>query len=227
MSIVTVQGNAGGTGTLTVTSPNTNSNYTVTLPTATTTLVGTDATQTLTNKTLTSPAISSPTFTGTASGTVIVSGTAQTAPPATPQYFDFTGIPAWVERIAVMFQGVSTSGTSLPIIQLGTGSTTYTTSGYVGSTTDASTTVSTVAHNTGVPLQGAGAAATVMQGTVVISNITGNVWSSFGVIGRSNTTNTSMIGGTISLAAALTAVRITTVNGTDTFDAGTINIMYE
>jgi hypothetical protein len=62
MSIVTVQGNAGGTGTLTVTSPNTNSNYTVTLPEATTTLAGTDATQTLTNKTLTSPTINSGTL---------------------------------------------------------------------------------------------------------------------------------------------------------------------
>jgi hypothetical protein len=155
----------------------------------------------------------------------ITSGTAVASTSGTS--INFTGLPSWVKRITVMFQGVSTSGTSLPIIQLGTGSTTYTTSGYVGSTTDASTTVSTVAHNTGVPLQGAGAAATVMQGAVVISNITGNVWASFGVIGRSNTTNTSMIGGTISLAAALTAVRITTVNGTDTFDAGSINILYE
>ena len=161
----------------------------------------------------------------TATSAVNTLGTAVASTSGTS--IDFTSIPSWVKRITVMFQGVSTSGTSLPIIQLGTGSTTYTTSGYVGSTTDASTTVSTVAHNTGVPLQGAGAAATVMQGAVVISNITGNVWSSFGVIGRSNTTNTSMIGGTISLAAALTAVRITTVNGTDTFDAGSINILYE
>ena len=161
----------------------------------------------------------------TATSAVNTLGTAVASTSGTS--IDFTSIPSWVKRITVMFQGVSTSGTSLPIIQLGTGSTTYTTSGYVGSTTDASTTVSTVAHNTGVPLQGAGAAATVMQGAVVISNITGNVWASFGVIGRSNAANTTMIGGTISLAAALTAVRITTVNGTDTFDAGSINILYE
>jgi hypothetical protein len=36
-----------------------------------------------------------------------------------------------------------------------------------------------------------------------------------------------MTGGSIALAALLTAVRITTVNGTDTFDAGSINILYE
>ena len=63
MSLVTIQGNASGTGTLTIAAPNTNSNYTLTLPTATTTLVGTDATQTLTNKTLTSPSLTTATLT--------------------------------------------------------------------------------------------------------------------------------------------------------------------
>jgi hypothetical protein len=43
----------GGTGTVTVNAPNTNAARTVTMPDATTTLVGTDATQTLTNKTIT------------------------------------------------------------------------------------------------------------------------------------------------------------------------------
>jgi hypothetical protein len=31
----------------------------------------------------------------------------------------------------------------------------------------------------------------------------------------------------VALGAVLTAVRITRVNGTDTFDAGSINILYE
>jgi hypothetical protein len=52
MSKITLAPNASGTGTLTVAAPNTNTDYTLTLPTATTTLVGTDATQALTNKTL-------------------------------------------------------------------------------------------------------------------------------------------------------------------------------
>lgn len=52
MSRITLAPNASGTGTLTVAAPNTSTDYTLTLPTATTTLVGTDATQTLTNKSI-------------------------------------------------------------------------------------------------------------------------------------------------------------------------------
>jgi hypothetical protein len=53
MSKIALSGNASGTGVLTIAAPNTNSDYTLTLPQATTTVVGTDATQTLTNKTFT------------------------------------------------------------------------------------------------------------------------------------------------------------------------------
>jgi hypothetical protein len=59
MSSIQLQGNSSGTGVMTVSSPNTNTNYTITLPQADTTLVGTDATQTLTNKTITGGTISS------------------------------------------------------------------------------------------------------------------------------------------------------------------------
>jgi hypothetical protein len=52
MSSVAISGNASGAGVLTIAAPNTANNYTLTLPTATTTLAGTDATQTLTNKTI-------------------------------------------------------------------------------------------------------------------------------------------------------------------------------
>jgi hypothetical protein len=210
MSQVAISGNASGTGTLTIAAPNTNSNYTLTLPTATTTFVGTDATQTLTNKTIQGGAITSGTAVASTSGTSI----------------SFTALPSWVKRITIMFRSVSTSGTGNPLFQLGTGSTTYTTSGYLGagSSLDAST-VSTAAFTAGFGLNISNAA-NVIHGSIVITNIDSNIWVASGVFARSDA-NTTTTGGSISLGAALTAVRATTSNGTDTFDAGSINILYE
>jgi len=137
---------------------------------------------------------------------------------------DFTGIPAWVERITVMFQGVSTSGTSFILVQLGTGSTTYTTSGYLGAVNSAN---SISNQTTGFGVVGQPAAANVLHGSATITNISGNNWVYAGTIYLSNTPGGGGGAGSVSLGAALTAVRITTVNGTDTFDAGSINIIYE
>ena len=206
MSLVAISGNASGTGTLTIAAPNTNSNYTLTLPQATTTLVGTDATQTLTNKTIQGGAITSGTAVASTSGTSI----------------NFTSIPSWVKKITVMFQGVSTSGTSFTQIQLGTGSTTYTTSGYVGGAYNGGGT----AFSAGFIFSQAGSAVDTRSGIATITNITGNAWAISGAVGVGGGGG-SLFGGAITLSATLTAVRITTVNGTDTFDAGSINILYE
>lgn len=162
-------------------------------------------------------------------GTVVVAGqnsaiTSGTAVSASSTSVDFTSIPSWVKRITVMFSGVSGSGTSAFLIQLGTGSTpTYTTSGYVSQATASSTTTAT----NGFILQQSIAASWLNSGLCLICNINGNSWIENGIVGNNlgNSNNTSQ--GTIALGAVLTAVRITTVNGTDTFDAGTINILYE
>lgn len=70
MSKITVKGSATGTGTVEIVAPSITTTETVTLPGATTTLVGTDTTQTLTNKTLTSPVINgTPTVPTAADGT--------------------------------------------------------------------------------------------------------------------------------------------------------------
>jgi hypothetical protein len=221
MSIVTVQGNAGGTGTLTVTSPNTNSNYTVTLPTATTTLVGTDATQTLTNKTLTSPTITGAVVSSMASS-VITSGTAQASTSGTS--IDFTSIPSWVKRITVMFQGVSVSSTSFFLLQIGSGS--VTTSGYVSGAHATNNTDST--STAGFVLSaGTQPAANTYSGAISIMLSSTNTYVSSGLLNSINTAAGQMSGGWIALGGALDRVRITTVGGTDTFDAGTINILYE
>jgi hypothetical protein len=210
MSLVAISGNASGTGTLTIAAPNTNSNYTLNLPEATTTLVGTDATQTLTNKTIQGGAITRGTAVASTSGTSI----------------SFTALPSWVKRITIMFRSVSTSGAGNPLFQLGTGSTTYTTSGYLGAGSTLDTAgVSTAAFTAGFGLNISNAG-NVIHGSIVITNIDSNIWVASGVFARSDA-NTTTTGGSISLGAALTAVRATTSNGTDTFDAGSINILYE
>ena len=134
---------------------------------------------------------------------------------------DFTGIPSWVKRITVMFSGVSTSGTSLVQIQLGAGS--VTTTGYLSST---STNGASSASTTGFLVAATNTAADGRYGVIIISNITANTWVMGGNVGNA-TLNCSTSCGNITLSGTLDRIRITTVNGTDTFDAGSINIMYE
>lgn len=142
----------------------------------------------------------------------------------------FTDIPNWIKRITIIFQGVSTSGTSNVGIQLGTGATpTYTTTGYASNgNVIAGSAVSSATYTT---LFGLGSsnqiAASVMQGTMTLSNIDGNGWVFTGTTSQTNTNATHFGNGSITLGAQLTAIRVTTVIGTDTFDAGKINIFYE
>jgi len=207
---VTGSGNFAYTRTLTGTTN-------VTFPT-TGTLATLAGSETFTNKTLTSPAIG-----GTPTGVgVLTSGTAVASTSGTS--IDFTSIPSWVKRITVMFYGVSTNGTSYPQIQIGSGS--VTTSGYTTSAAYTGSTAQMYTSTTGIWfIPGIGAADTY-RGNIVITNITGNNWVSSGTLGRGDGYQI-ISGGQIALAGTLDRVRITTVNGTDTFDAGSINILYE
>ena len=156
----------------------------------------------------------------------ITSGTAVATTSGTS--IDFTSIPSWVKRITVLLSGVSTSGTSLVQVQIGSGSITTTSYSSFSSTTD-NASVGSSTSTTGLLIDAGGAAAYVRSGVITIANISSNLWvysSLQGVAGASNRTHYS--GGTSpTLSGALDRVRITTVNGTDTFDAGTINILYE
>jgi len=143
---------------------------------------------------------------------------------------DFTSIPSWVKKITVMFNGVSTSGTSNVQIQLGSGS--FATSGYYGYATVIETTSSGSATvSSGLLVDASVLASYSRFGQCIITLIGSNVWaysSSFGIFG-STAARFNAGGGTSgsALSGTLDRVRITTVNGTDTFDAGSVNIMYE
>lgn len=152
----------------------------------------------------------------------IVQGTSVASTSGTS--IDFTGIPAGVKRITVMFAGVSLSGTANLLVQLGTGATpTWTTSGYVSSCAIAGGT--SAATSTSGFLSSSGASATdTASGNLIINNISTNTWVESGNLTRADKISCS--GGYVALGAVLTAIRITTT-GTDTFDAGSVNILYE
>lgn len=137
---------------------------------------------------------------------------------------DFTGIPSWVKRVTVMFDGVSLSGTSDILVQLGDSGGIENT-GYLGASADGPTLTAT-AYTTGFGIR-AGAAAATIIGSIAISNLTSNTWISSGTLARGNAAVFIATGGSKTLSTTLDRIRITTVNGTDTFDAGSINILYE
>jgi hypothetical protein len=166
--------------------------------------------------------------------TVLTQGTAITALTSVASTsgtsIDFASIPSWVKRITVMFQGVSTSGGSPTLIQLGTGAgPTYTTSGYLGSVllVDAAGATARTAYTTGFLVTQDSANGHVRHGNITITNITGNSWTQTGILARSDDTSTHHSAGSVALAALLTAVRITTVGGSNTFDLGDINLLLE
>ena len=139
---------------------------------------------------------------------------------------DFTGIPSWAKRITVMFNGVSTNGTSAVIIQLGdTGGIENT--GYVANGTGTNiTSVGNMAQTTGLPIHDSTSPSYTLHGNAVITKITGNTFSFNALVHRS-TAGSGFGCGTKTLSETLDRIRITTANGTDSFDAGQINILYE
>jgi len=163
------------------------------------------------------------------SGAPLNSGTAVASTSGTS--IDFTSIPSWVKRITVMFSGVSTNGTSEVIFQLGT-SGGFVTSGYLGVALTVTTggTTGTTSLSSGFMVRmgaTAGTAAAVRHGHAVFTLVSGNTWVGSSTMGLSNTEYLNTTAGSIALAGALTQLRVTTAGGTNTFDAGTINIIYE
>jgi hypothetical protein len=165
-----------------------------------------------------------PTITGTIS--TLNSGTAVASTSGTS--IDFTSIPAGVRRITVMFDAVSTNGSSNWLFQLGDSggieNTSYVCIGtYLGSGGYGSSN-----YTAGFGLQ-VGDAGAAQQGMITFCNLNGNIWTANGYFCGSGTAagfSYSSVGSK-TLSATLDRIRITTVGGTNTFDAGSINILYE
>lgn len=141
---------------------------------------------------------------------------------------DFTGIPSWVKRITVMLKGVSTNGTSIVLLRLGSG--TIVSSGYSGGIQGFSGSgVGATTLTDGFRFEiSTGSAASLRDGHIILTNISGNTWIASGNVQASGSGGVgSLFAGNITLSGVLDRLRLTTVNGTDTFDAGSVNILYE
>ena len=184
----------------------------------------------------TSPTLATPVLSGSVTGTYTLAGTptmgaslitAGTAVASTSgTSIDFTGIPSWVKRITVMLNGVSTSGSSVPVLfQIGSGSVTIT--GYVSSGTYQGTSQGGTTSTAGFLNQASGVLGDTICGTTTLVSFGSNRWVAASVSAPGNVNYSYLGGGSVLLSSTLDRVRITTVNGTDTFDAGSINILYE
>lgn len=130
---------------------------------------------------------------------------------------EFAGIPVGVREIEVVFSGVSTSGTDDILVQLGDAggveATGYTSNVEYNGNSDSSTSGFIVARLV--------ADGDTFSGIITLRRVAGNIWVSAGILH-----NGGWSGGNKGLSDWLDRVRITTSGGTDTFDAGQININY-
>lgn len=157
-------------------------------------------------------------------GVSLTNGTAVATTSGTS--VDFTGIPSWVKRITLLFRGVSSSGTSNWLVRIGSGSfdaTGYTSAGIRcnnGSAVDGQ--VNTLGFVVDVASAGS-----IVSGTLVLTRMSTNLWIESHCAGDTTGGSSFTGGGSKTLAGTLDRIRLITANGTDTFDAGSINILYE
>lgn len=143
---------------------------------------------------------------------------------------DYISLPAGLKRITIMFNGVSNNAGSILLLRVGDSTGFYTTgyggaAGYLQNTNLAGV----YTNSAGFSLV-SGSAGNVLSGnaTLTLLDPTNHIWTvsyAFGV--TASATFGVVGGGVIDLANALDRIRLTSTNGTDTFDAGSINISYE
>lgn len=171
---------------------------------------GTDTTRVVTPAGLKSAQIITQTSQATTSGT----------------YKDFTAVPAWVDRITVTLSGVSTNGTNHLLVQIGAGS--ITSSGYESN--------SAWIPNGGYPSVAGSTegfislqfyASVAVSGAITLTRHSGTTWVATGTMRDSTYNVVVQMAGVVTLGGTLDRVRLTTVGGTDTFDAGSVNVSWE
>jgi hypothetical protein len=140
---------------------------------------------------------------------------------------DFYNIPSTAKRITVMFQSFSTTGTSNYVVRIGNSGITAT--GYVSTVTytniSSNSSVGTT-DTTGYLLNRDTGAALSYTGVLTIYLLSNYIYvATLTASGSGGPTYTGS--GVLNLGSVLDRVRVTTLAATDTFDAGSINIMWE
>jgi hypothetical protein len=157
-------------------------------------------------------------------GGLINSGTVQNSTSGTA--ITFTGIPSTAKRVTVMLSGVNTSNNSNLLLQLGSGSLANT--GYFSILTVAtSSSVSSSTYTNGIGVDNVGTSSDAMFGIVVLTLMGSNMWVGVSQIGSSSATRTSWGSGSVTLSGALDRVSLTSTSNTQTFTAGSVNILWE
>ena len=192
-------------------------------------LIGNTTGNTLTKATLTAGTLISITngagaITIAGTGPQLVSGTAVATTSGTS--VTFSSIPSWVKRITVMLNSISVNSSGLPLIRIGSGSIDAT--GYTGTTVRLVSGGNAPANlSTGFPVADGSAASQNWIGNFVLTNLSGNIWTANGMFGGSDAARASIVAGVKTLSSTLDRIQLTTDTGTDTFDAGSVNILYE
>lgn len=136
---------------------------------------------------------------------------------------DFGGIPSWATKLTLAMTGMSTNGASGITVRVGDG--TIRTTDY-SSQPWASTSGGGIYTN-GFPLVLSQSASNIWVGTLTLTKV-GTRWVAAGLNGLVNVTSTGVqITGASPELGVLDTVRLTTVSGTDVFDAGTATLRIE
>jgi len=193
--------------------------------TGVTTSTGSGANVLASGASLTSPTLTSATFSGTPGSSLIFKMSSGGVSASGSTSVDFTSMPSWINIINVIFRNISSTSGSDILVQLGTSSG-VTTSGYVSTSIDFDGSGSATTSSTSGLILKVNGAGNVINGIMTIVYMGSNAW----VNNHSVSTSTNIMstgGGTIALGGTLDRVRITTVSGTDAFDAGTLNVLYQ
>ena len=139
-----------------------------------------------------------------------------------------TTIPSWVRKITINLKSFTTNGSSIPLIRIGPASGTVAT-GYLSTGIALSSGVVSANSTVGLPLTGQWTAGVSFNGAMVLTLIDSstNAWVASGTFGRGDAAGGAVMGGSIALSGALTTVTLATTNGTDLFNGGSANILYE